>query len=112
MKAWIILGLTLASGSAVAGLFGPNNYEECVLDNMKGVTSNVAAIAIARACRAKFPAPPPPLPTNEEIKECWDSYDKKMAEYNKRKADWEATHPSYMQYQEIPPFKCHHPRPQ
>ncbi len=52
---------------AWAGWFGPDNYEECILDSMKGVTSNAAAVAIAQACRAKFPLPPPPPPTAEEL---------------------------------------------
>ena len=44
--------------SANAGLFGPGNYEECVLDNMKGITSDQAAGAVAAACRSKFSKPP------------------------------------------------------
>lgn len=38
-----------------AGLFGPSNYEECVLENMKGIQSNTAAGAIMQVCRKKFP---------------------------------------------------------
>jgi hypothetical protein len=41
--------------NASAELFGPNNYEECILENMKGVTSDQAAHAIRNACREKFP---------------------------------------------------------
>ncbi len=40
---------------AVAGWFGPSSYEECVLKNMKGVTSDKAAIFINISCREKFP---------------------------------------------------------
>ena len=40
---------------AMGGWFGPSNYEECILKNMKGVTSDEAARAIRRAYRAKFP---------------------------------------------------------
>jgi hypothetical protein len=32
-------------------VFGYKNYEECILDKMKGVTSDSAAAQIARACR-------------------------------------------------------------
>ena len=35
--------------------FGPNNYEECILESMKGVGSDQAAGAIQRACRTQFP---------------------------------------------------------
>lgn len=38
-----------------AGWFGASNYNECVLESMKGVTSDAAAGVINRACRAKFP---------------------------------------------------------
>lgn len=38
-----------------AGLFGPSDYNECILKSMKGVTSDVAAGAIRRACWEKFP---------------------------------------------------------
>jgi len=34
---------------------GPRNYEDCILESMKGVDSNSAAIEIKQACRGKFP---------------------------------------------------------
>ena len=40
---------------SLGGLFGPSDYDECILESMKGVTSNLAAQAIVRSCRAKFP---------------------------------------------------------
>jgi hypothetical protein len=41
--------------TANAGLFGPSNFEECILDQMKGIKSDTAANAVTYACRAKFP---------------------------------------------------------
>lgn len=38
-----------------AAIFGPGNYDECILDSMAGVTSDVAARAIIMSCREKFP---------------------------------------------------------
>ncbi|MGE4441914.1 MAG: hypothetical protein AB7D27_10565 [Desulfomicrobium sp.] len=38
-----------------AGWFGPSNYDECILDNMKNVDSDAAARLVAQACRKKFP---------------------------------------------------------
>lgn len=35
--------------------FGPSNSDECITDSMRGVTSDVAARAIIRSCRARFP---------------------------------------------------------
>jgi hypothetical protein len=40
--------------TAMAGWFGPSNYDECILDGMKGVTSDLAARAVAGACARKF----------------------------------------------------------
>lgn len=45
----------LCPAVAIAGWFGQSNYDECVLESMKGVTSDVAAGAIMRSCRDKFP---------------------------------------------------------
>lgn len=59
--------MMLVSGATMAGWFGPSTYEECLLENLKGVASDVAATGIAKACRAKFPIPPPPPPTAEEL---------------------------------------------
>ena len=38
-----------------AGWFGADNYDECFLDAMEGVTSDVAAKQIMKICRKKFP---------------------------------------------------------
>jgi hypothetical protein len=43
---------------AMGGWFGPSNYEECILENMKGVASDKAVREIKRACRVKFPYKP------------------------------------------------------
>lgn len=45
----------LYPGSSWAGLFGPSNYDECITDSMKGVSSDVAARAILTSCRNRFP---------------------------------------------------------
>ncbi len=43
------------SSTANAGLFGPNNFDDCILQSMKGVTSDAAARAIYQSCQQKFP---------------------------------------------------------
>ena len=35
--------------------FGPKSFEDCLLNNMKGVTSDQAANAVIAACKIKFP---------------------------------------------------------
>ncbi len=48
----------LLSTESSAGWFGPSNYAECILESMKGVTSDRAATLVARSCREKFPDKP------------------------------------------------------
>lgn len=49
----IILAL-LSMNAGAWNLFGPKNFDECVLENMKGVTSDTAATTIYAACDSKF----------------------------------------------------------
>lgn len=51
----ITLYLLSIQSTALAGWFSPKDYDECILDSMKGVTSNKAASMIERSCRKKFP---------------------------------------------------------
>ncbi|OIR01665.1 hypothetical protein GALL_161670 [mine drainage metagenome] len=48
------LALLLLSFASHAGCSAASNYNDCIIDAMKGVKSNVAAMAISDACRAKF----------------------------------------------------------
>ena len=86
MKLGITLGLVLTTGSVNAGWFGPSNFEECILDGMKGVASDSAAYAIAYACRSKFPLPPPPPPTAEELRKTEEELRQKKEEYDASQA--------------------------
>ena len=47
--------VSLFSPAASAGFFGPSNYEECILENMKGINNEVAAFSVRNACEKKFP---------------------------------------------------------
>jgi len=58
MKCELMLFGWLVAGPATAGWFGPSTYEECVLENIKGVSSNGAALAVRLACNKQFPLPP------------------------------------------------------
>lgn len=52
---WLFSLVLFCPTVSLAGWFGPSDYEECILESMKGVSSNAAAIAIAVACKKKFP---------------------------------------------------------
>lgn len=51
----VIFSLSTSAANAWT-LFGPKDYDECILEGMKGVTSDMAAESIGRSCRKKFPA--------------------------------------------------------
>lgn len=58
MKIIIFIAAIILSPSYVtAGWFGPSTYEECVLKNVKGVKSDMAARLVANVCREQFPKP-------------------------------------------------------
>lgn len=49
-----VLSIALVTG-ACDELFGPRTFDDCILKNMRGVTSNAAAAQIRTSCRKKFP---------------------------------------------------------
>ena len=46
--------LFLSLTSAYAGLFGPTNYEECVLDGLKNATNSSSTQLLHKVCKEKF----------------------------------------------------------
>jgi hypothetical protein len=62
-KTLLLVGSTTAivvGAVAIISIFlQPRNYDDCILENMKGVASDVAATRIRWACRNKFPEPAP-----------------------------------------------------
>jgi len=56
----------LFSSVACAGLFeGPSDYDECILENMKGVASDLGARLIQQSCQKKFPKQTPESESDE-----------------------------------------------
>ena len=51
----ILIFLFCIFSGAHAGIFGPSNYEECVLSKLKGTEGEAATYAIQQACYMKFP---------------------------------------------------------
>jgi hypothetical protein len=50
--------LASSSAAAVAGLFGPSNFEECMVEKMKGQSESMLGI-VHQLCREKFPVKEP-----------------------------------------------------
>lgn len=58
IKYCLIIIACIYPSVSIGGWLGPSNYDECILESMKGVTSDAAAGAIVRSCRAKFSEKP------------------------------------------------------
>lgn len=68
---FLLMGGFFYVSTAVAGIFGPRNFEECVLDNMKGQAPSLIYIARA-ACLIAFPPKPTEgVVANDRIKYTW-----------------------------------------
>ena len=73
----ILVTTALLSGPALADESEFSSYDECILESLKGVSSDVAANAIIASCRSTFPeaaplaaepAEPPPEPVPETVR--------------------------------------------
>lgn len=58
-KISFLLGMFIAN-QATAGIFGPSNFEECVLENLKNAKNELAVQAVYSACGDKFNKPSKP----------------------------------------------------
>ena len=50
-----IVLILLWPSSAFPGILGPSNYWECILDEMRAVKNDPAAIEVIRKCQKEFP---------------------------------------------------------
>jgi hypothetical protein len=57
-KYLVVIFTFLASASVYAGLLGPSNLWECILEEMPGVKNDPAAIEVIRKCKKEFPSTP------------------------------------------------------
>lgn len=51
----LVLLLSFLSVDTYAGVFGSNNYDDCLLANLKGVTNTLSANEIKKSCARQFP---------------------------------------------------------
>lgn len=68
LKTLIVCILLFFSSTSQSALFGPSNYNECIIDAMKGVTSDVAARAIKQSCRDKHSNRPALKDVTKDVK--------------------------------------------
>lgn len=63
----VLLALILGAqfSQAIAGLLGPSNYFECILDKMPGAQNDPIAASVAQACWREFPNAPPIAPKDK-----------------------------------------------
>lgn len=89
----VMLAASHVTATHAASLFGPSDYDECILENMKGVTSDRAAMLIHRSCARRFPETAYPTPIYQpspEIAlpaEVIDDIDTKLFELTLRRPD-------------------------
>lgn len=57
----------MAPTSAFPGWFGPSDYDECIIEGMKGVQSDIAARLVRQSCLKKFPPQKSQKAKSEEI---------------------------------------------
>ena len=55
----LVIVLSLPPGVVAADVSEYSSYDECILESLKGVSSDVAANAIIASCRSKFPEAAP-----------------------------------------------------
>ena len=53
-KLTLLLLLLISSSSHAWSVFGPKDYDECILENMKGVNTDVGARLVSESCSEKF----------------------------------------------------------
>ena len=51
---FVLLFLLILPQYTRAGMFGPSNYDECITESMKGVKSDIAALAIIKSLKSVF----------------------------------------------------------
>jgi len=118
-----VAGFLLWTGctAAIAGWFGPSNYDECVIDRSKGIQTQTAQSAVIRSCNDDFPLPPlgkkptpitSPTPTPEEVNqynaqrnECLNAYQTRLAILERRVGHkiYDATPPDCGEEAVMPP---------
>ena len=84
----ILIFLTSSPSIAMADLFGSESYEDCILENMKGIESDRAVRAVQSACLAK--TAPKPRSKPEYDNTCYFLFDPKTNKFSQiSEADYE-----------------------
>lgn len=79
-----------------AGLLGPSNYEDCVLENLKNAKTDLAVQTVYSICKQKFPDKTTKNNQNEVPQECllfWNGL--KTTVLSKEPYEWKKTYSKY-----------------
>lgn len=68
MKKSVFLGVVALMLGGCDQVFGPKDYDDCILQNMKGVNSDLGAKQIAHSCRVKFVDKPKAIHKERSLK--------------------------------------------
>ena len=82
--------------NSYAGLLGPSNYEDCVLENLKNAKTDLAVQTVYAMCSEKFQSKPTRKGHNEIPQECllfWNGL--KTAVLSKEPNDWKKNYSKY-----------------
>lgn len=66
--------ILFCSLTCYAGIFGPSDYDECVLDGVKAAQTQTAVASVHKACRNKFPKQPSPFVKDGVCEVYWDGW--------------------------------------
>jgi hypothetical protein len=97
VKTVIILLITFLSQANAFELFGPKNFQDCLLQNLKGVNNSEAVNAITAACSMKFNQDESNKSTTNGIRKCYVYWDgmkfasgKNLKQYTKFSISYES----------------------
>ena len=78
---FIMFPFTMHRQSLFSKIFGPNDYNECILLGMDGVDNNYAAQVVKDSCREKFPIKKKRIPKMKTVKKMNDKFNVNNLKY-------------------------------
>ncbi len=89
LKFLIMLLFVMLNSSTYAGIFGPSNYEDCVLQGLKEAKTETAVYVLKEMCASKFTKSEQPIEKQDLTAKCvlyWDGI--KITKLTSTPKDW------------------------